>query len=247
MFNNSTYPKPVTPDAYALPTSEHADYWRSFGLGLHAACILIDGLTETEIMKYVLHQEVNLSLMKSDNSRLQAEKDQFINLSNTDPLTGVLNRRGAEEAYARLRKANGIASRRATDKSPPVAARALIIDVDDFKEVNEVGGHPAGDHMLAAVAQIVVQQTRPNDIVARWGGDEFVVILPRVQEGRGLEAANAIRKQVQDLTGLTLSIGMGAFDYALTLQETVSLADAALYAAKQKGKNQVVAFDPTIN
>jgi diguanylate cyclase (GGDEF)-like protein/PAS domain S-box-containing protein len=171
----------------------------------------------------------------------QAERIRY--LASHDPLTQLPNRRAFEQA---LEEAVGHARRRP-------GGSVLVVDLDNFKLVNDSAGHPAGDRYLVAVAELLASAVRPQDLVARLGGDEFGVLLESVSlpESRAvcerlLEMASEFRLQVagQELD-LGLSIGLAQVDGSEGVDATLARADAALYTAKAQGKNRYVMHAPT--
>lgn len=178
--------------------------------------------------------------------RLRSNYERSLSMALTDVLTGVYNRR-----YA-LRHMEGLMKRVAdTGKSLSV----LVCDLDRFKSVNDTYGHAAGDQVLKQFAQRATQSMRNIDMVARFGGEEFVILLPDTDGDNALKAAERLCKKVastpmevteaQDgkLT-VTVSIGVASTNVAMPGEELIKLADAALYRAKQGGRNQVCA-DPS--
>jgi two-component system, cell cycle response regulator len=175
--------------------------------------------------------------------RLQDElrqRNQELDLiSRTDALTGLHNRRHVEEYLARL---VSLARRNAE----PIAV--LIIDIDHFKSVNDGHGHDAGDAVLREVADRMVRSVRLEDMVGRWGGEEFLVVLPNTGADGAGELAERLRRVVADepcqlgdggSIQVTISVGCAAslMDDAGTL---VRSADVAMYRAKESGRNRVV-------
>jgi len=172
---------------------------------------------------------------------LQHELDAVSALVREDPLTRVLNRRGFEEALAvevaRCERGGG-------------SLCLAVLDVDDFKKLNDTLGHTVGDDALVHLSGIVRATLRPSDVVARYGGEEFVILLP----GVGLEEATTIMVRVQrELTRkfflhdnkkvlITFSAGITQRRDGETEQAVVGRADKALYQAKNTGKNRVVAI-----
>jgi diguanylate cyclase (GGDEF)-like protein len=174
---------------------------------------------------------------------------QLEEAANTDGKTGLLT---AAAWHARASREVRRAQRSRT------TAGVLILDLDHFKAVNDVYGHLAGDEVLVAVARAVQAEVRDNDLAGRFGGEEFVVLLPDLDTGDGGRAAmqavaERIRQRVADLAvsvetpdgpltirNLTTSVG-GAGHPAdgASLQQVLSVADAALYAAKRDGRNRV--------
>jgi diguanylate cyclase (GGDEF)-like protein len=125
----------------------------------------------------------------------------------------------------------------------------LLLDIDNFKMVNDNYGHPAGDAVLKRVARSIAEAVRESDFVFRYGGEEFTVLLPHTVGGGGLQVAERIRATVEaretDLAGVvvktTVSVGMALFpENATNVRDLVQQADAALYRAKRSGKNRVV-------
>ncbi|HMW17167.1 MAG TPA: GGDEF domain-containing protein [Accumulibacter sp.] len=155
----------------------------------------------------------------------------------TDPLTGALNRRGFDEACRRE-------SARARRKGVRIAL--AMIDLDDFKKINDEFGHAIGDEALIHLVRTLRNALRPTDILCRFGGEEFVVLLP---ETRRCDAAAAItriqrRFSAKTLPGtdiqVTFSAGVVVQDYDESLDDTLARVDAATYSAKRNGKNCVV-------
>jgi diguanylate cyclase (GGDEF)-like protein len=157
----------------------------------------------------------------------------------TDPLTGILNRRGFEETLEA-----GLATARA-ERLP---LSLLVIDCDDFKEINDRAGHEFGDSLLREVADVLVSALPEGAEAARLGGDEFVVMLPEA----GVDAAEAMGTQIRRLlaegltdAGFPLHISAGISTYPFDGAKATALlraADQALYAAKAAGKDRVAAF-----
>lgn len=150
-----------------------------------------------------------------------------------DPLTGLLNRRGFEIV-------SDSALQQALHTQHPVAV--LLIDLDDFKQLNDTQGHDAGDLLLKEVSALLRSQTRSVDIIARWGGEEFVLLLHADQEG-AKQLAEKIRSAISAhpfTNGTrTASIGVALHVQHETLDETIKRADLAMYHAKKNGKNRV--------
>lgn len=161
-------------------------------------------------------------------------------LATTDGLTGLFNRRAFIEQMT-----NECAR---ADRTEGTAA-LLVLDLDHFKSINDTFGHASGDAVLAGVAKALRGQLRAYDIVARWGGEEFVIALPSVTETIGAEVAERLRAAISNLrimnsTGtpmpLSVSIGCAQLRRSETLDSLVDRADRAMYAAKVGGRNRVV-------
>ena len=176
---------------------------------------------------------------------LQASEKQQRLLASTDYLTGAYNR----AAFVERSEALMALARR---HSHPLVA--LIIDVDHFKHVNDQYGHPAGDEVLRSFAAACQAQLRKSDLLARWGGEEFAILLPETGAADCEQMAERLREAIAGLSvetssgpiQVTVSIGC-----ALRQLETrdifqlVARADQALYQAKQSGRNRVVMFEYT--
>jgi diguanylate cyclase (GGDEF)-like protein len=172
------------------------------------------------------------------NEQLQAQlREQAIR----DSLTGVFNRRYLEESLVRE------LARVEREKSPLSVA---MLDIDEFKNFNDSHGHSAGDRMLQALATILVQNTRVGDIVCRYGGEEFAVVLPGATPQTAMERIEKCRRAFEEqrlkLNGKelasTVSAGVASFPKDGKLSDQLlDAADRALYSAKQQGKNVVLA------
>jgi diguanylate cyclase (GGDEF)-like protein len=166
-------------------------------------------------------------------------------LSETDELTGLLNMRGFSIAANRL---FGQALRYNR------AASVLMIDSDNLKAINDSYGHEAGNRMLRQLTRLVQAELRYTDVLARYGGDEFIVLLPETPAKGALGLAGRIRDAIAsmplELDGkrvtCTVSIGLAAHpEDGNSLDAVVARADRAMYQAKQAGRNRVVQFDAT--
>jgi len=131
----------------------------------------------------------------------------------------------------------------------------IIFDIDHFKKYNDANGHPAGNEVLKKIAEILKAEAREVDIVARYGGEEMVIILPETSRKRAAELADRIREKVssatfakmesQPLKKVTLSAGVATYPVDAANEESlIKKADSSLYVAKSQGRNQVVSFEP---
>ncbi|WP_232472786.1 diguanylate cyclase [Deinococcus sp. DB0503] len=183
-------------------------------------------------------ERVALSLV---NLRLRATLRQQ---SIRDPLTGLYNRRYLEETFTRELA-------RVQRRRQPLSL--LMIDVDHFKQHNDTYGHALGDTLLRRLATHLQRFFRTEDIVCRYGGEEFVVLLPECDAPQAQARAEALRRSVENLAvtsndaefvALTISIGGASWpDHATTPEDLLARADAALYRAKHNGRNRVE-FEP---
>jgi len=180
---------------------------------------------------------------------LQSVIDGLCQLSSRDPLTGLANRRHFELMLA------SEVDRVARAGEP---ALVLMIDIDHFKKVNDTHGHPAGDEVLKAVAQALQECIRPMDTVARFGGEEFAMILPNCAPSFAQAVAERIRMKVQvaaitiapgETVRTTVSIG-GAFAPQWVRSSPllwVERADQQLYRAKSEGRNRACLEQPAVS
>jgi diguanylate cyclase (GGDEF)-like protein len=171
--------------------------------------------------------------------RIVSLVDAARHLAMTDPLTGLLNRRAFVEAMTRE-----IA--RAARHSHPLSV--MLLDVDHFKKVNDTRGHEGGDVVLRGVAEIAQRIARKSDLVARWGGEEFVAGLPHAAEAGARVAAERLRRAISDASfalpdgtalRITASIGVAHAAEGETLDVVIARADQAMYLAKSRGRNRV--------
>ena len=170
-----------------------------------------------------------------DRASLQQKAGKFEQLSITDSLTGLLNRRYLDE------RLNEEVSRSLRDGRP---MSFLMVDIDNFKSYNDRFGHRAGDEVLIITAHALKSVLRNADVAARFGGDEFCLLLPNTSLEEAKQIGERIREQVEDTTyphrDLTVSIGVSAnFPLNISPQEIIEFADKALYQAKRTGKNNV--------
>ncbi len=182
--------------------------------------------------------------LESARLELQSQKERLELLSLTDALTGVANRHAFDAA---IRRAFADADR----SGLPVSV--LMVDIDTFKSINDAHGHKAGDGVLLALSEILKATTAKADTIARIGGDEFVCIL----NGSSLEEARlvcerihkAIAKQSADVCPFTVSIGAAGRTAASprAVAEVLKLADMALYAAKDAGRNRTRVCEPKLS
>ena len=161
---------------------------------------------------------------------------QLEELAMTDMLTGLQNRHKLDEA---LVEQHSIAKRYGASFG------VFLLDIDFFKSVNDSYGHEVGDITLKEFANILRQHTRDTDLVGRWGGEEFLVVIPQANKVSLLDMAENIRVSVAqhpfEVAGqLTTSLGAAVIRPGESVRELISRADAALYKAKELGRNQVV-------
>ena len=168
------------------------------------------------------------------------ELRKFERHATTDALTGLSNRHTMEELFEREIK-------RCEKDDLPISL--IMIDIDNFKVFNDHFGHVAGDRALSAVSTILKHQFRPRDVLVRFGGDEFAILLPEVDEELGITIADRVRQIVSGDTGdgsdsliqipIKISMGVAQHKKGDSLSSLIRAADAALYRAKNAGRNMV--------
>jgi diguanylate cyclase (GGDEF)-like protein len=177
----------------------------------------------------VLAEEAAVAIARADAALLLADQ------ARRDPLTDLVNRRGWEEALTTEMS-------RARRSGEPLAM--LMIDLDGLKQLNDGAGHQAGDELLVAVARAWEQRLRPTDVLARYGGDEFAVVLPCCTLSAAMRIADAL---IQSLpTGASCSVGVAQWEQGEDAPAFVARADAALYKGKRAGGRRAVEAPPAV-
>lgn len=184
------------------------------------------------------HQSEQLKRRVNEQTQaLQEQAQRFERLALQDQLTGLENRRSFDSFLKNLGKQ--------THRS--VLAYVAILDIDHFKRINDTWSHDTGDQVIREVGRIITRNTRPGDHAARWGGEEFSLIIKDVDESTAVNICERIREQVEVAdfshiaSGLqvTISAGLKRCDESGNHHRTLVLADQALYHAKENGRNQV--------
>lgn len=189
---------------------------------------------------HLLEQLARLNVdLATKNRELRAANARVRRLTVTDPVTRIANRRGLTTA---LRMAASFAERR------QVPLSVVAFDLDHFKRVNDTWGHDAGDRVLRRVAQVAVRSCRREDVAGRWGGEEFLLVLPATSEAEAAVVAERLRRQLAGLvsrgSSLSVTASFGAAERlpGESLDGLLGRADLALYAAKNAGRDRVVLF-----
>ena len=177
------------------------------------------------------------------NTKLKAANAKLEQIAKTDPLTELSNRRDMIERmkqeqirFSRNRKSFVL----------------LMSDIDGFKKINDNHGHACGDYILKSLAEQMKSTARKQDITGRWGGEEFLMLLPETDLDGGFALAEKIRRDIEASTyvfgnnkiGLTMTFGVSVYDRLMDIDHCVKLADEALYKGKRQGKNCVVMSKP---
>jgi len=243
-------------DAAVGSASDYSESLAGVSATLHGAdreglrCI-VEGLVQTaKDMEEVNHNlEARLSASKQEINQLQENLEVARNESLKDPLTQLANRKFFDEALA------ATMSDAAAENE---ALTLLLTDIDHFKTFNDTYGHLTGDQVLRLVAQSVKQNVKGLDIAARFGGEEFAIILPNTVLRSAVTVADHIRRAVmskelmkrstgEHLGRVTISIGVAMMRPGDTPQSLIGRADACLYAAKRHGRNRVICeTDPEV-
>lgn len=174
--------------------------------------------------------------------RLQSELTEASEMVRHDQLTGALNRKGLEETLERELA-------RAQRRQTPICV--ALLDVDNFKALNDAYGHQTGDDALVHLARVIRETMRPHDTLARYGGEEFLVILPDTPLADAMTALTRLQRELtkrfflhrNEKLLITFSAGITAFREGEPRNEAIARADAAMYQAKKTGKNRVVSAD----
>ncbi len=177
--------------------------------------------------------------LERKNKLILEQVRQLDYLARTDSLTKLPNRRDFME------HANMEMSRYKRNGSP---FSIVMIDIDFFKKINDAFGHECGDYVLVETAECIRKNLRTHDHIARWGGEEFIILLPETESEGAVEVAEKIRCQIQDdqfifgsyCPEVRLTLGVSAIESGKTLQDCIRMADQALYRGKKSGRNKVV-------
>lgn len=178
------------------------------------------------------------------NKELKALQNKLLEQASRDPLTDLYNRRYLYDVASNLLT---IAKREKTSLS------IIILDIDDFKKINDSYGHSVGDEVIKNISSILLSNTRESDIVSRFGGEEFVVLLPNTNIDGAYNISSKLKDIVENETvcidrkdniKYTISIGIDSVLFTdKNIDESLNRADKALYSAKEKGKNQICIFN----
>lgn len=219
-----------TTENTALLTTNRMNAASASALALLVSILLWRRYAQAELLQRAL---------ADTNRQLELQRAELETLATRDPLTGLFNRREfvrqAEHELARAQRLGGVLS-------------LLMVDLDHFKLINDRFGHPAGDEVLRHVARLMTQTVRQTDRIARFGGEEFVLLLPDTPEADALRLADKLRQQLADtpVAGVgipvTASIGLACMPAGktLTLDTLLQQTDRALYQAKHQGRNRTV-------
>ena len=223
-----------TTDNPALLATNRMNAASASALALMVSVLLWRRYVQTELLQRAL---------ADTNRQLERQRTELESLARRDSLTGLLNRR---EFVRQAELALAQAHRQGT------ALSLLMLDLDHFKNINDRFGHPAGDEVLQQVAGLMAAAVRQTDSVARFGGEEFVLLLPDTPAANAMHLAEKLRAQVADSpvpsvgVAVTASIGLASMapGQQVSLDVLLQQADQAMYQAKRQGRNQTVAAAP---
>ena len=211
---------------------------------IRGALITFDDITELEIKNKELRQAFD-NLEKSKQEILRQNHELLV-LATRDPLTDLLNRRSLFEGFESLL---------AESREEESELSCIMVDIDHFKLVNDNFGHAVGDKVIKVVASILSETARQEDLVGRFGGEEFVVILPGMNIAEAAAVGERIRQVVEGIDGnsfpglpsITSSFGVATVTPNVAgTNELLELADKALYVAKEGGRNRVVSWSESM-
>jgi len=204
------------------------------------ACMFTVGTMSALAAEGISGASVEHDSVRDTLLRLNRQLETILESSRKDPLTGVYNRGHFD---ATLRQKIGFAKRRSDVLS------VAILDVDRFKSINDLHGHPVGDRVLRQFSRIIETQAREGDVVARFGGDEFVWLMPATPTEAAVQVAQRVRRflvELEDDLDLPFTVSIGIAGYPRDAQgpaELMEAADRALYLAKARGRNRVESSD----
>jgi diguanylate cyclase (GGDEF)-like protein len=195
---------------------------------IHGACLSIHDVTEVAVTQQLLEEATEKALSMEESSQ-------------RDGLTGLYNRRFFDEQITQ----EIIRARRYCWE-----LTLFILDIDHFKKVNDTYGHQGGDTVLKVFALEILKQLRASDVMCRYGGEEFAIILPQVDKEKALAIAERLRRKIENTAvaheehkiSFTSSFGVAILEEGSTPGQLISQADQALYHSKRSGRNRVTLF-----
>lgn len=188
-----------------------------------------------QLEKKLGEKEKELKTICKSNKHLLKINTELLATMHTDALTGLQNRRKFEEFFAQEYK---------RAKRYNQAFSLIILDIDNFKIVNDTFGHQQGDEVLKTVSSTIRKKLRDSDFGARWGGEEFIIILPNTDAlSAATQVAERIRAEIEahdfGKFKITISSGIAQFANGVAAEALIKAADDALYASKRSGKNKI--------
>jgi diguanylate cyclase (GGDEF)-like protein len=180
--------------------------------------------------------------------RVYSNQMHMLSRSEIDPLTGLYNRQSFYERLAHI-AARGTQRRRVSDSDTSATTHCFaLLDIDHFKKINDQFGHPYGDEVLVELARQISRAFRHDDMLFRYGGEEFAIVLVNLSLDSAFNVLDRFRAKIDTYTfpGIghnTVSIGFCAIDEKIDVQQVVKCADKALYHAKNSGRNRVCCYE----
>jgi diguanylate cyclase (GGDEF)-like protein len=196
---------------------------------------IIAWIASMVIFKKYVNEFLKQKKIESKNKKLNEINEKLREISIRDKLTGIYNRRKLEEIlqdiYQKAERYNN-------------AFSVVLLDLDHFKKINDNYGHQVGDQVLKEVSSILLESIRNVDDCGRWGGEEFLIILPETELSSAVTLAKRLRKEIEEykfsnIDILTSSFGVASYSPEKEIKDIIKEADEALYAAKEKGRNRV--------
>lgn len=227
-----------------------AENWYLLILGCWMLGIFIFAITRlAQLQRQTKYDVQVINQLNTTNEQLQQEKDKFRRLSTVDPLTQAYNRFGIDQVVSMICNME-----KQQDQNTPVFA-LIVLDIDHFKRINDRRGHDTGDRVLQIVAAIITRGIRAQDFLGRWGGEEFIVILPNTRKEFAIALAEKLRFMIYDTEfepgnplAVTASFGVSDKREEEDFATTFKRADVALYTAKAQGRNcSIIADDELTN
>ncbi|UCH48440.1 MAG: diguanylate cyclase [Betaproteobacteria bacterium] len=237
-------------EQYGNELAEHTDALQSGGFDEGKLSKVIDELINgAQGMRHsVTELQTTVEVQSQEVESLKRELQQAISEAMTDPLTGLKNRRAFDRVFSSMIE----------DSAGAKNGHALLmLDVDHFKKVNDTYGHVFGDKALRSIAHVLQTTVKGGDPVARFGGEEFAVLLPDTAVEGAKVVAEKIREAVEngrirgtskteDVGKITISIGVAAYKQGDTPEGLIERADQALYQSKSNGRNRVTVAESTV-
>jgi len=205
--------------------------------GTMLICLVLDSLTARRRLRHSTALQASLHKL---NATLQSQAENLAQQARHDALSGALNRHGLTEALLGQ-------TRQSDAKLFPAAL--IFFDIDHFKQVNDTQGHAVGDQVIRCLAELVRHQVQRNDLLTRWGGEEFVLLCQNTPAAEAARVAERLRQAMATATwpqGLKISCSFGVAEWrrGQELDAAIERADEAMYRAKQAGRDRVVCAEP---
>lgn len=211
---------------------------------IKGALVTFDDVTELEARNASIREA--MARLEESQQEILIQNEELVRLATRDPLTDALNRRALFEMF------DAVFAETVEEDSELCC---LMVDIDHFKLVNDTYGHAVGDKAIKFMCHILTQYSRPNDLVGRLGGEEFVVILPQADVGLATAIGEKMRKALEagdkdhypDVPDLTASFGLAAIhDGVVDAKELLDQSDQALYVAKETGRNRLIRWSQSM-